>query len=125
MKLIAKLALVPPLLLSLLMGLMCLFAPDRAADALGGFAGTTELGAATLRADLAAFFLTAAIGLLGAMFAGKRHWLWAPMALFGLAAMGRVVDILFTGMGPGELQPILIEIAVVLLVLFAMRSRPA
>lgn len=124
MKLIAKLALVPPLLLSLLMGLMCLFAPDRAADALGGFAGTTELGAATLRADLAAFFLTAAIGLLGAMFAGKRHWLWAPLALYGLAAVGRVVDVLFTGLGAGEMQPILIELAAVALIAFAMRSRP-
>ncbi len=125
MKLAAKIALVPPLLLSLLMGLMNLFAPDRAAEALGGFSGSTELGAATLRADLSAFFLTAAIAILGALFAGKRHWLWAAASLYGLAAIGRIIDVLFTGMGAGELQPIIIEIFVVILILFAMRSRPS
>ncbi len=123
MTLAAKIALVPPLLLSLLMGLTMLFAPDLAAEGLGGFNGATELGAATLRADLSAFFLTSAIAILGALFAGKREWLWVPVALYGLAAFGRIIDVLFTGLGAGELQPIVVEILVVILVLFARGSR--
>lgn len=117
-----KLALIPPLLLGLVMGMLALFAPDRLADALGGFEATGPVGQATLRADLAAFFLTGALGGAMALFKGRRDWLWAPLSLFGMAVVGRLIDGVLSGFASGAFQPIMVELVMCGLILFAMRG---
>lgn len=121
----AKLALVLPLLVGLAMSGMALFAPDRLTDTIGGIQGTSPLGEASVRADFAAFFLTYTIGVAAALFAGRRDWLWAPIALFGLTMIGRLGYGVMNGFPPGAFVPIGIEFVMCALMLFAWRSRPA
>lgn len=117
-----KLALVPPFLLGLVMSAMALFAPTKIAEVLGGVTATGPVGAATLHADFTAYFTVFTIGVGAALFAGKRTWLWAPLGLFGITGIVRVIHGLMSGFGAGAAQPILIEIVTCGLILFAMRS---
>jgi len=121
----AKLALILPFLIGLAMTVLAVFQPDRLTDTLGGLAATGPVGEASLRADFVAYFMTFTIGVAGALFAGKRGWLWAPLALFGLTGIVRVLHGLFEGFAAGAFVPIAIEVVCCALIFYAMRSKPA
>jgi hypothetical protein len=125
MSLIAKLALVPPFLVGLLLSAQALFMPAKLSETLGGIAGTGPVGNATIFADFAALFVTFTICIAGALFAGKRGWLIAPILLFGLTAVGRIFYGVSNGFAEGAIQPIAIEVVMSALMIFAMRSKPA
>ncbi|GHA93939.1 hypothetical protein GCM10009069_16310 [Algimonas arctica] len=122
---IAKLALIPPFLIGILLTFQALFVPAKLSETLGGIAGTGPVGNATIFADFAALFVTFTICVAGALFAGKRGWLFAPICLFGFTAIGRIYFGLMNGFAPGALQPIAIEIVACALMIFALRSKPA
>lgn len=121
----AKLALIPPFLLGLFMTFQALFAPANLSEILGGIAGTGPVGNATIYADFAALFLTFTLAIAGALFAGKRGWLLAPIAIFGLTAVFRIVYGLMNGFSPEAFIPIGIEVVMSALMIFALRSKPA
>lgn len=122
---LAKLALIPPLLLGLVLSLQAIFAPAMLSETLGGITGTGPVGNATIFADFAALFLTFTIGVAGALFAGKRGWLLAPISIFGFTAIGRIIYGVMNGFPAGTIQPIAIEIVMCALMIFALRSKPA
>ena len=121
----AKLALVLPLLIGLFMAVQAIFMPDRLVEALGGLSATGPVGEASLYSDFIAYFSTYTIGIMAALFLGKRDWLFAPIALFGITAIGRIGHGLFHGFAEGALMLIIVEIVMCALMLFAWRSKPA
>lgn len=125
MSLWAKIALVPPLLVGLLLTFQALVQPEALSATLGGIAGTAPHGEATIFADFAALFLTFTIGVAAALFAGKRSWLWAPISLFGFTAVFRIAHGAMNGFPPEAAQTIGIELICCALMYFAMRSKPA
>lgn len=121
----AKLALIPPFLLGLYMTVLAIFMPDQLTDMLGGIAGTGPVGEASVRSDFVALFATFFIGVAAALLLGKRSWLWAPIALFGITGIFRVIYGISHGFSPEALQPLAIEIVMCTLMIFALRSKPA
>ncbi len=77
----------------------------------------TNLGIASLRADMGAFFGVSALLCFAAAFRNKATWLTAPIMLFALALSGRVFTYMVNGNGPGMLQPVLVEIGIIVLLL--------
>lgn len=122
---VAKLALIPPFLLGLLLTFQAVFSPASLSETLGGITGTGPHGNATIYADFAALFLTFTIAVAAALFAGKRSWLLAPISIFGLTAVFRLVYGFMNGFSPEAFQPIAIEVVMCALMIFAMRSKPA
>ena len=122
---LAKLALIPPFLLGLVMTGIAIFMPDQLTDMLGGIAGTGPVGEASVRSDFVAYFATFFIGVAAALLMGKRSWLWAPIALFGITGIFRVIYGLSNGFSPEAFQPIAIEVVMSALMIFALRSKPA
>lgn len=122
---IAKLALIPPFLLGLFMTFQAVFAPANLSETLGGISGTGAVGNATIYADFAALFLTFTIAVAGALFAGKRGWLLAPIAIFGLTAVFRIIFGIMNGFPSEAFVPIAIEVVMSALMIFALRSKPA
>jgi len=106
------------------MTFQAIFAPASLSETLGGLTGTGPVGNATLYGDFAAFFLTFTLGVAGALLAGKRGWLLAPIALFGLAAVFRIFFGLMNGFTPDAFEPIAIEVVMCALMIFALRSKP-
>lgn len=121
----AKLALILPFLLGLFMTVLAIFMPDQLTDMLGGIAGTGPVGEASVRSDFVAYFATFLIGVAAALLLGKRSWLWAPIALFGITGIFRVIHGLSHGFSPEALQPIAIEVVMCALMFYALRSKPA
>lgn len=108
-------------LLSLGLGLFTLVTPDAA----GEFLGITEqsgVGRATVRGDIAALFLTSAIGCGGALFAGKRKWLLAPLALYSIVLLGRLIELAVAGPAIGAYTPIIVEITMIAALLLGLRT---
>jgi hypothetical protein len=121
----AKIALIPPFLLGLYMTVLAIFMPGQLTDMIGGIAGTGPVGEASVRADFVALFATFFIGVAAALLQGKRSWLWAPIALFGITAIFRVIYGISNGFTPEAFQPIAIEVVMCALMIFALRSKPA
>ena len=111
-------------LFGLAMGLMGLFDPARISVALGLGDALPAHGLNTVRADFGAFFLAIAIGSFGALFAGRVNWLWLPILLFGMAALGRLLGIAFDGAPVGVMQPIVVEVACVVLSVVGLKTLP-
>lgn len=122
---IAKFALIPPLLIGLLLSFQALFLPAKLSETLGGITGTSPVGNATIFADFAALFVTFTLCVAGALFAGKRSWLFAPICLFGFTAIGRIYYGVMNGFATGAAQLIAIELVICAMMIFAMRSKPA
>lgn len=122
---LAKIALIPPFLIGLLLTAQAIFMPTKLSETLGGIAGTGPVGQATIFADFAALFVTFTVGIGAALFLGKKSWLWAPISLFGFTALFRIIHGLSYGFAAGALQPIAIEVFMVALMIFAIRSKPA
>ncbi len=96
--------------------------PVTAAESIG-LAGVGDLGTASLRADLGAFFGTTGLFCVLAAVMNRAALMSAPIALFGLALAGRIFSLVMGGPLEGDipqelLQPMIIE--AVALVLFAL-----
>lgn len=68
---------------------------DPAAPAVTPAATSTlsSMGVNTLRADMGAFFIVAALGALIGSLPRQRHWLLCSAALFGVALIGRIIGV--------------------------------
>lgn len=108
-------------LFSLAMGLMAWAQPAQIGDILG-LSGNGALGMHSLRGDIGAVFLASAFGCALALFKGKAVGLKLPIILYGLVLIGRLLSLVLTGSGEGVMQPILIEIVLVGLSVFAYRT---
>ena len=108
-------------LFSLAMGLMALASPVQLGETLG-IGALSPLGLNALRADIGAFFLASAIACGLALFAGRPHWLWGAAALYGLAAAGRILGVAIDGAPEGIVQPITVEIVIVVLAVFGAKT---
>lgn len=122
---LAKIALIPPFLLGLLLSFQAVFVPAKLSETLGGITGTGPVGNATIFADFAALFLTFTLCVAGALFASKRGWLFAPICLFGFTAIGRIFYGVMNGFPSEAFQLIAIELVMCALMIFALRSKPA
>lgn len=118
---IARIAAALVLLFCLAMAMLAYVDPAKSAEALG-MSAQTGLGLNTYRADVGALFMVNAIACAGALFAGKRHWLLAPLAIFGLAIVGRLAGVLIDGAPEGVATPIIVEIVLVALSFFGLRK---
>lgn len=121
---IAQAALVLPFLVGLYMVFLAIGRPGQLQDTLGGLAATGPVGAASLYSDFIAYFLTYTIGIGAALFRNKRDWLFAPIALFGITMIFRVVHGLGNGFEPAGIQLIVSEIVICALMIYAWRSKP-
>ena len=105
---------------NILMGVGFLLQPAQLAQ---GFFLTPQgsQGLATLRADFTAFFI------VGGAFAAYGAWrarggpLVVPIALLGVALIGRFVSLALDGMAPGAYVPMAIE-AVMIAILLCARA---
>ena len=118
-----KIALVLPLLAGLLMMVRSLFMPEALREQLGGLAATGPVGEATLYADFGALFTVFTLGVAAALFFGKRDFLFAPLGLFGLTAVYRVLHGVVNGFTGEGTMLIVTEVVICALIVFAWRSR--
>ncbi|MGF1454953.1 MAG: hypothetical protein ACFB6R_06195 [Alphaproteobacteria bacterium] len=82
--------------------------PMTAAEGLG-LSSLNDLGTATLRADLGAFFGTTGLFCLAAALLNRAALMSAPIALFGLALAGRTYSLLMFGPAEGGMPPMIVE----------------
>ncbi len=111
--------------LLLSMGIQYLWDPAGSA-AQYGLAVSEEIGLATLRADMGAFFCGSGGLALAAAALNRPAWLLAPTVLMALAFVGRVITLAVDGADPGTFVPMAVE--AVMVVLFGaamMRARTA
>lgn len=121
MKNIAKTAAALVGLFSLAMGLLAWVDPVKVGEIVG-LVGPAELGQHTLRGDLGAVFLASALGCGFALFKGKIIGLKLPIIIYGLVLIGRLISLVVTGNGVGVMQPILIEVVLIGLSVFAYKA---
>jgi hypothetical protein len=121
----AQAALVLPFLAGLYMVFLAIGQPDNLRETLGGLAATGPVGEASLYSDFIAYFLTYTIGVGAALFRGKRDWLFAPISLFGITMIFRIVHGIGNGFEPAGIQLIVSELVLCALMIFAWRSNPA
>ena len=108
-------------LFSIAMGLMAWFSPAEIGDILG-IGSNSVLGDHTIRGDVGAIFLASAVGCFLALFKGKPVGMKLPIIIYGLVLTGRLLSLVLSGGGEGVMQPILIEIVLIGLSVFAYRS---
>ncbi|MGB0907102.1 MAG: DUF4345 family protein [Maricaulaceae bacterium] len=120
----AKLAAALVGLFSTTMGLMAWIDPAKA-GALIGLEGPSLLGQHTLRGDVGAVFLASAIGCGLALFKGKAMGMKLPIIIYGLVLAGRLISLAVSGYDATVLQPIIIEVVLIALSLFAYRTMKA
>jgi|GEM_PF-1009265 len=118
---LAKLAAALVGLFSIALGLMAYFMPDKIAPIMG-LTADNALGWHSMRGDIGAVFLTSALGCALALFKGKAKALYIPVAVYGFVLIGRLIGLASTGVQDGVMQPILIEIVLIGLSLFAART---
>lgn len=118
---IARIAALLVGLFSLVAGAMMLMSPVEMGESLG-LGALSPIGLNALRADMGAFFLASAIASAAALFGGRPHWILGAAVLYGLAAAGRLLGIAIDGAPEGVLTPIVVEVTMVVLSLFAARA---
>ena len=121
MNTLAKIAAALVGLFSLAMGLLAWVDPVKVGEIVG-LVGPSELGQHTLRGDLGAVFLASALGCGLALFRGKVAGLKLPIIIYGLVLIGRLISLVVTGNGVGVMQPILIEVVLIGLSVFAYKT---
>lgn len=117
-----KILIIIPLIFSLIMGSLAFLSPD----IIGGILGVSAdnaVGRGTMTGDFGALFLTGGWACVLALVKGKSDWLLVPISLLGITFIGRLFDILSSGMGDGVLQPMIVE-AVIVAMLFAAMKLP-
>jgi len=108
---------------SLVLGVFTLISPERAAEQLG-FAPLTEMGRNSLRSDVVAFAWGSAILSAGGLFGGRKNWYLGSAAMFGIAAFGRILDVVVAGPPDGVARPIIVELGVVMIAMVAAKFTP-
>ena len=104
-------------LLSILLGVRFFHDPVAAA-ALLGVTPAGELGIATLRGDFGGFFGVCGIFALIAAIRNSAVLVTAPLLAIVIALAGRIVSYALEGGGPAVLQPMLVELT--LLIVFGL-----
>lgn len=89
---------------------------DRGLRAIG------DIGRANVRADVGGMFLGIALFSLIAAVKQSAGWLLAAMGLAGSALLGRVVSIALDGSSSRVISPILVEVVVIGIFLFAYQQ---
>ena len=79
-------------------------------------------GMATLRADFPAFFIVGGGGALIAALQARRGPLLVPIALLGIAFLGRVVSLVADGAPPTAAPPMIAEAVMIALLGLAWRN---
>lgn len=102
------------------MGSLAFLSPDLIGNILG-VSPTNAAGRGAITGDFGAVFFVGAGAAALALFQGKSHLLWVPIALFGVTIIGRIFDILGSGFGQGAGAPIVIEVALVAMLLAALK----
>lgn len=118
---LAKLAALLVGLFSLALGLLAWVSPAQIGVILG-LEPVGNLGVHSLRGDAGAVFLASALGCGLALFKGKVIGLKLPIILYGLVLTGRLVSLVATGGGQDVMLPILIEVIVIGLAVFAYKT---
>ena len=121
-KLIGQVLTAIAMFISAALGLVALFVPAKISEALGVVAAT-DLGANTLRADFASFFLVSALLCAASLMRGKPNLLLVPCLLFGLAGVFRLFGALMDGVPGGFAQPLIIEFGITGMLLLARALR--
>lgn len=109
-----------PMLFGLFMGSFAFLSPE----IIGGILGVSADNAAgrgAIVGDFGSFFFVGAGAAALALFQGKSHLLWIPIALFGVTIVGRIFDIVANGFGPGAGQPIIIELVLTAMLFTALK----
>ena len=118
---LAKLAALLVGLFSLAMGLLAWVDPAQ----IGGIIGLQavgDLGIHSLRGDIGAVFLSGAIGCGLALFKGKLNGLKIPIIVYGLVLLGRLISLPGTGVSQEVMMPIVIEVVLIALAVFAYKT---
>ena len=105
-------------LLFLFNGLMWLISPTDIASSLG-MPLLTGHGLSTQIGDLASFFLV--VGIFTLPYTKKTHWLYAPAALVGFAAISRIIAYLAHGAALST-DKIVVEVIVMGILLFVVKK---
>lgn len=108
-------------ILDMVLGLGFLINPVSSASGFG-LTATGAMGSSALRADMTAFFLTAALFMIWGAWRRRGDVLLAPLALFAIALAGRTINLIAVGGYDGWWMPMSIEAAHVLVLLVAIRS---
>lgn len=107
--------------LNVVLGLAFLVSPE----AMGALFYITPIGSqglATIRADFPGFFVTGGAFALWGVWMRRPEALAVPITLLGLALFGRFVSLIFDGVGPSALGPMIAEAVMIGILVFAMRS---
>ncbi len=86
-----------------------------------GIQAVDMIGRANIRADIGGIFLGIGLFSLLAAIRQSRHWLLAATLLTGGALLGRFVSLVLDGYSTRVGPPILIEVCVITIYLFALR----
>lgn len=108
-------------LLNIGLGLAFLFRPEMMA-AQFYIAPIGSQGLATIRADFPGFFLTGGGFALWGAWMRYAEELRVPITLLGIALFGRFVSLIFDGIGPGALPPMILEAIMIAILVAGMRS---
>lgn len=101
------------------------FLIDPATNAEGfGIKALSSTGLAAIRADMTAFFVVAAVCMIGGAWYRNGTILLVPAALFGIALLGRTISIFADGTTEGFWLPMAVEATCVIVLLIASRVLP-
>lgn len=100
-----------------------LFTPHAGASILG-VSAAVPAGWATIRADFTAFFGVAALCMMVGAWRRNGDLLLVPGLLFGVALIGRALDLALVGAYPGWAQPMAVEALHVIVLGAAWRILP-
>ena len=105
-------------------GVGFLMDPAGSAEGFGMSARDTH-GLSTIRGDMAAFFTVGALGLIWGAARRTATPLIFTAALFGVAIIGRAINLLQVGDYAGWWMPMTVEAVTVVICLIAARALPA
>lgn len=116
-----RLAVVAVGLLNVALGLLFLFRPAW----MGAQFYITPIGSqglATIRADFPGFFLTGGSFALWGAWMRYSEELRVPVVLLSIALFGRFVSLIFDGVGPSAVPPMILEAVMIGILVLGMRS---
>lgn len=87
-----------------------------------GIEPSGTMGISAMRADMTAFFLVAALFMAWGAWKRRGDALLAPLALFGIAFIGRAINLVAVGAYDGWWMPMTVEAVHVLLMVLAIRA---
>ena len=108
-------------LIALVFTFLAWFRPEMLAGDLG-LAAASEIGRATIRSDMGAFFGASSVFAILAAVYGRSQYTRAALLLLGFAVAGRLVNIGILGWNPVYAAPLIIQGAVIAIFLLAYHS---